>query len=354
VSMGIRGPTIEAVRGAIKDIYHVVGVESANLRESRFQYAKDELKFNQRAVEYLLAGNVKNQGTPLALSPATLERVVSTFRFQPPPVVHHFLYVAGPNDKEKFDAIAPLLNMFKDKGFQAILFTTLERTLEMEKRAAMTKNIFPNVVPIFAHREQAKEVRMSNFDAFKQGAVTESGVKNRLVITSDDFAKYAYKVGIPYVNFVIQFCLRTKEFYTLQAMCAGRHNTPGISLTFATISDTDAVKDLEKSVTLHHLGTDPKFDANKELFAECVRKLVFDTVANPLTQSTDFPPDNWRASLEEEKKKEAERNHVRVEPPKRKPKGKRGDRKEKAAVAVAATAVAVAATAGATAAAPAV
>jgi hypothetical protein len=117
--------------------------------------------------------------------------------------------------------------------------------------------------------------------------------------------------------------VRPKEFYALQSQCCGRRGQAGISLTFATTSEIEAIKDLEKDVELHHLG-DGK-DANTALFNKCVSELVYDTEAAPLTQPTDYPPSTWKEDLDKEKSA----GHVRQEPPKRKPKGKK-EKKERA------------------------
>lgn len=287
----------EGVQRAKAEIEKYVGITNAKNKEARFQYANHELDRNQAACRALALANVHNKGTPYELSEETLKRVIETFRFNKPPKISQFWSLSGIADKEKFETVAKVVKSFK--GIQCVLFAEANRVVEMQKRANFTASAF-GVTPQFLHREMAKEERMKALEAFKKGEVNDKGVVQRLLVTNNDYAKFARKVVIPYVNLVVHFAMpRTKEIYFLQTMCTGRHGLPGISWMFVLHGDSQQEREWEQSLPLQ------QFDEKE--FEAAVSTLTYDTVAAPLTTEEADPPANWREQLAEEEKEKKEK-----------------------------------------------
>lgn len=295
-SFDLKG-TPEGVKKAKAEIEQFVGITSAKNREARFQYANHELERNRLSVEYLAAANVKHQGTPLELSPTVLQRVARTFRFQHEPKVTQFWTLStNGTDKDKFETLMPLVKQFK--GIQCIIFAEPKRVEEMAKRSKQTAEALGVKNPQFVHRNLSKEERMKALEAFKQGELNEFGVRQRVLVTSNDYAKYARKVLIPHVNLVLHFSMpKTKEIYLHQTNCTGRNNHEGISLLFITHHDATLQKEWSSALELREL--------TGRLFEEAVRKVAYDTETEPLTSGKADPDPNWREQWEREKAEKA-------------------------------------------------
>ena len=275
----IRGSK-EGVKKAKQEIEHFVGIASANNREARFHYANHELERNLIAVKYAVAANQRSAGTALELSEASLKALIGTFRFLAPPKLTHFFVIGQPTDKDKFEIVTNLVKALK--GVQTIVFTDANRVEEMAKRAKNTSEAFGVRQPNFVHRKLPKEERLRALEAFKSGEANAAGVKQRVLVTNDDYAKYARKVTIPYVNLVVHFALpRSKEIYLHQAMCAGRGGRPGISVMFLTHHDAPSQKEWSNSIPLQQLSLKD--------FESAAAELVYDTVAQPLTDANADP-----------------------------------------------------------------
>jgi len=291
-SFELRG-TPEGVKKAKIEIEQFVGITSAKQREARFQYANHELERNCLSVEYLCAANVKNQGGPFELSTSVLQRVARTFRFQHEPKVTQFWTLSSNGtDKDKFESLVPLVKQMK--GVQAIIFAEPNRVEEMQKRSKQTAEALGVKNPQFVHRKMTKEERMAALEAFKKGEANEQGVLQRVLVTNNDYAKYARKVLIPYVQLVLHFSMpKTKELYLHQTNCTGRGNHEGISILFITHHDATTQKEWSSALDLKEL--------TGRGFEEALRKVEYDTKENPLTSEKADPEPNWREAWEKEK-----------------------------------------------------
>ena len=262
-------------------------------QKARFEFANNELQFNLRSVSLLAAANIRNQEAPgLALSESVLQRVIGTFRFEEKQQIHHFWSFSSISDKEKLEEVGKIVGQMK--GVQAILFTESNRVVDMSKNPGRTARAFHGVKPHFMTREMDKKERMEALEAFKNGEPNEHGVRQRLLVTTVDYAKFARKTLIPFVNLVIHFSMpKTKEIYLVQSLCAGRKNTHGASLIFVTAHDNPTFKEWEQSMKFEDLK-------EEQAFARIVPSFVYDTVSNPLTTAEADPPANWRELLQKE------------------------------------------------------
>ncbi len=319
VTFAVRGAK-ENVQAALKAIEHVIGVEGQQRREARYKYASHELDYNLKSIDYLVAGNHKNRGTPLELSPASLLAVAQTFRFIEPQKIRHFVVYAGATDREKNEKLLPLIKSFK--AIQAMLFVPHNRVEEMEKRASATKAVFRDVAPTFVHREHGKEERMKQFEEFKTGqGATEEGLYQRLLVTTNDFAKLARKVNIPFANLIVHFNAADKETYAHQMNCTGRRGKTGISLLVASVEfSKELIEGLKKD---HELTILDGSAASLNAWNQAVAEVGYDSAKSPLTEKDDYPGENWRDELTKQKEKEAAEGKVKQAPPKPKPKAKK-------------------------------
>jgi len=326
VTFAVRGQK-ENVQNAIKAIEHVIGIEGQQRREARYKYASQELEYNLRSIDYLVAGNLKNRGTPLELSPASLLSIAQTFRFTEPPKIKHFVVYAGVTDREKNEKLAPLLKGFK--AIQGMLFVAHNRVEEMEKRASATKAAFRDVAPTFVHREYNKEDRMKQFEEFKKGTgVTDDGLVQRLLVTTNDFAKLARKVPIPFANLVVHFNATDKETYAHQMNCTGRRGKTGISLLVASIEfSKELIEGLKKDNEIVILDGS---QASTSAWNQAVSEVGYDATNAPLTEKEDYPGENWQEDLKKQKEKEAAEGKVKQAPPKPKPKQKKQNKQQNA------------------------
>ena len=285
--------TPENVARAKAEILKAVGVKNQEDQKARFEFANNELQFNLRSVSLLAAANIRNQEAPgLALSESVLQRVIGTFRFEEKQQIHHFWSFSSISDKEKLEEVGKIVGQMK--GVQAILFTESNRVVDMSKNPGRTARAFHGVKPHFMTREMDKKERMEALEAFKNGEPNEHGVRQRLLVTTVDYAKFARKTLIPFVNLVIHFSMpKTKEIYLVQSLCAGRKNTHGASLIFVTAHDNPTFKEWEQSMKFEDLK-------EEQAFARIVPSFVYDTVSNPLTTAEADPPANWRELLQKE------------------------------------------------------
>jgi len=241
---------------------------------------------NVATVNLLTAANLRNKGSQFELPEDVLKKVVETFRFQEPPKIKHLWALSNHTDKDKYEIVVNIVKHLQ--GTQAIVFTDIDRVKEMAKRASQAAAAFNVTTPQFVYRDLPKEERMKALEAFKQGEVNSAGIRTRLLITTDDYAKYARKVLVPYVNFVVHFNFpKTKEIYLVRAMCTGRQNQSGISLLLVGHHDATTQKEWSQALPLEELRSSTPIEP-------IVRGIVYDTVSNSLTPPNADPDPNWR------------------------------------------------------------
>lgn len=293
--MKLYGDSRESVQKAKDMVLIAVGVRKEEEKRNRFQYTVNELDANTHAVRLLAACNTKNAGTTRHLSDVILRSVISSFRFVKPQQVRHFYKNTGNSDKDKLEVVSKIVSQLK--GVQAILFCEHKRVEEMCKGAQRIARYFNGVEPKFVYRSLTKEARMEALEEFKQGVENENGVKQRLLVTNEDYAKLARKTVIPYVNLVINFALpRSEEFYVLQSLVAGRQGTVGASFLCVSSFDEVAFRDLSKNIEFQEFTTE-------ESFRSTAMELSYDTHAEPLTPENAEPLPDWREHLNDKKPK---------------------------------------------------
>lgn len=294
-TLKLYGNSKDSVLRARDMVLNAVGVRKEEEQKSRFQYAVNELDANVKAAKLLVACNIKNKGTNRFLSENALKLIISSLRFPQPQQVRHFFFKTSNNDKEKLETISKILTQLK--GVQAILFAEAKRVEDMSKGSYRISRYFNGLEPHFVYRSLSKEDRMEALEKFKAGVENENGVKQRLLVTTEDYAKLARKTAIPYVNLVINFSVpRTEEFYALQSQVVGRHGTTGASFLCVSEYDETPFRELEKNIHFDNF-------TDEESFHSTALEMSYDTHAQPLTPEDAEPQANWREHLNDKRPK---------------------------------------------------
>lgn len=295
------GPSEEAVRLAKADIYQIVGINSQDRERLRFNYAVNQLKYNQETVTAAVVANIRNKGTPLHLSDAVMQRLASSFVFEKPHEVTRFTTIIASSDKEKIDILQKCAA--KLKAPQVIIFAEPDRVKEMEKNNRVLRAF--GVHAVYIHREVEKSERMKRLEEFKKGSPNPNPAEGdkmaRVLVTTQDYAKLARKTEIPYVNFIVHFTMpKGKEAYLLQTNCTGRNGHKGVDLIFCQPFDLEAQRDLHKDFNFT--------DFQEEAFGKVAAELDYDSFSNSITPANAEPPENWKELIEKERlEKEAKK-----------------------------------------------
>lgn len=281
-SFHIYGKSAESVEAAKNEIAAAVGFLNEDKKKERFLCVVNELDRNTHAARLLCVCNKLNEGTPRHLSEKILRNVISTFRFLPRQKIKHYYINTGAADKDKLDRVSKLVAQLK--GVQAIIFCEATRVRDMNKGAYRISRCMNNVAPVFVHPAMPKEERMRELEKFKNGTPNENGIRQRLLVTTVDYAKLAQKFEIPFVNFVIHFALpKSQEFYALQSNVVGRNGTVGASiLCVCSSKSSEHLTDLQKEIDFDGLDSD-------ESFSSTALELTYDTEAAPLTSEDAYP-----------------------------------------------------------------
>ncbi|KEG10540.1 hypothetical protein DQ04_03601050 [Trypanosoma grayi] len=288
----VYGPDAQSVQQSKQMILAYVGVKREEEQKNRLMYAINELGSNQRAAKLVAACNIKNEGTVRELSEASLRNIVSFFRFEKQQDIRHFWVNTG-NERNKLETIATIVAQLR--GVQAIMFCDQKRVIEMSKVASKITRYFNGITPLFIHRSLPKEERMKLLQEFKDGEENENGIRERLLVTNEDYAKLARKTLVPYVNLIINYSVpRTEEYYLLQSLVAGRSDTVGVSILCVSPYEQSVFHELQQNIPFQALE-----DENS--FRDTAVQLVYDTVSNPLTTDDADPPKDWREKMNQPK-----------------------------------------------------
>ncbi|CBH17098.1 zinc finger protein family member, putative [Trypanosoma equiperdum] len=284
----IYGADQQSVQESKKMILACIGVTREEEQKNRVQYTMNELSSNQRAAKFLAACNMKNEGTVRELSEASLRNIISFFRFEKQQDIRHF-WVNTNSEHSKLDIIANIVAQLQ--GVQAIMFCDQKRVVDMSKVASKITRYFNGVSPLFLHRAIPKEERMKMLQTFKDGKPNENGIRERLLVTNEDYAKLARKTIVPYVNLVINYSVpRSEEYYLLQSLVAGRSDTVGVSIVCVFPHEQSLFQELQRNIPFEELEEEGNFK-------DAAVKLVYDTVDEPLTGEDADPPSNWHEQL---------------------------------------------------------
>eukprot|EP01060_Flectonema_neradi_P017541 TRINITY_DN24407_c0_g1_i1.p1 TRINITY_DN24407_c0_g1~~TRINITY_DN24407_c0_g1_i1.p1 ORF type:complete len:525 (+),score=140.11 TRINITY_DN24407_c0_g1_i1:102-1676(+) len=271
------------VEQAKAEIEKLVGIERRNKSEMRFQEALLGRTKTITSLLYALNERRSAQSLDTALASETIPEHVSKYLFcNPYGHIRQFVIKVPERSRSKVDIMGKMLH--KVSTCQTLVFCSNAEHI----RDILVKRIKPEQLsglqPQFVHPGLPKEERARVLEEFGKGTGpldkvtyvkrktddekdkekdrrnledeyivehTEEGGyatdKNRFLISTDDYARYARKNPIPYVNLVFCYdCPKTKESYLHRIACCGRGGKAGVAITLIHDSDQDTIRQLQK------------------------------------------------------------------------------------------------------------
>ena len=301
--------TKEAIRGAKAEIEHIAGVEKEREAQNRLEYLLHEPERNLRAMEYLALANIRHQGTELELSESLLKRIASYLRYKKLfQQLQEYYIVLPPYDSKRINLLDKLLAHMEGK-VQGIVFchsSKIKVVVDIGRRSAgvpFMGGLSPVVLspPVGQNDTVVQKVeRMEALEQFKNGVFSErpSGdCLQRLLVTTDDYARYARKVDVPYVNLIFHYTFpRTKEAYLLRCQLLGRGEaTKGFSFMFVTEEELSMVKELQELTSLKEM----KEESLNLLLPRVAEELQCETKEEKIVSYDHVEPcgSNWREEI---------------------------------------------------------
>ena len=235
----------------------------------------------------------------------------------------YFMEVHGRHHRQRIEQLDTILTQM-DGNVQAIIFCspdkikvleTAQHTSQCSKSMILLK-MFGGVTPVTLKPPggESKLERMEALEKFKKGVVVETpkgNVIQRLLITTDDYARYARKNEVPFVNLVIHYSFpKTKEAYLFRKMLLGRGGQRGCSVLYAAAQDATLLRQFDHEI----LGEDvyDLYELNASMLPlsmPCIEQgQQPETVENPVTKYDLVEPrqTNWREEIiQKDKEKEA-------------------------------------------------
>eukprot|EP00759_Apiculatamorpha_spiralis_P048350 PhF_6_TR43600/c0_g1_i1/m.66963 len=302
----------EAVELAKKDIEKIVGITKARQEEARFQYMLKECERNARYMEMLAMANMRLRGTSEELSEDILKQISSCFKFEKRVNnVQQYVIEIDGYDKTRIDIVDTILGKMEN-NIQSVVFCSAEKVVKVVEKSQRKKPFGgANVVYLkppggSVDTTKAKIDRMAALEDFKNGTTIEvaqeGGPRNvvqRLLVATDDYARYSRKNEVPFVNLVIHYNFpKTHEAYLIRNNLLGRAgNQRGVSILLAAAQDLDEVKKLQSCTQIHSINL-KELNDRLDVISKSLQDAV-DTKERPLTKYSECEPRNstWREEL---------------------------------------------------------
>jgi superfamily II DNA/RNA helicase len=307
------------VEGAKRDIEKLVGIKKQRDEESRFQYLLKECERNVRCVEIMAMANIRRRGTSEELPEDVLKKIASCWRYEKrvANVQQYFMVVDG-FDRTRIEQLDTILSQMEG-NVQAIVFCSadkISKVMEKAQHKSQTVKPFGGVIPVCLKPPggaidslESKLERTEALEKFKKGVVVETAKGNvvqRLLITTDDYARYARKNEVPFVNLVIHYNFpKTKEAYLFRMMLLGRGgNQRGCSVLYAAAQDVGPLKEIQDVTTMMEIKS-TELMTRMSVIAQGLQP---ETKEAPFTKYDDVEPRtaNWREEIiQKDKEREA-------------------------------------------------
>eukprot|EP00756_Hemistasia_phaeocysticola_P026863 Hpha_TRINITY_DN16087_c4_g2::TRINITY_DN16087_c4_g2_i1::g.118594::m.118594/K13025/EIF4A3, FAL1; ATP-dependent RNA helicase len=272
------------VEKAKEAIEKIVGITKQNKTNQNFQ---DMLLGQTKVVTALLYALNERRvkaGLPIALTSETIPEHVSQFLFcNPYAHIRQFYMHTAESARKKFDIIGKIMHALPT--VQCLIFCSNAQHMQDVLMKRVTKEQLFGIPPKFMHpcKTMSKEQREATMKEFEKGCgpldrlklgkpertegedappqkdhhVVETipggfkTNKNRMLIVTDDYARYARKHSTPFVGFVINYDLpKTKEGYLHRIACTGRmvggKATRGMAITLVSESDSTRIEELRR------------------------------------------------------------------------------------------------------------
>ncbi|KAJ9441062.1 ATP-dependent RNA helicase FAL1, partial [Diplonema papillatum] len=211
---------------------------------------------------------------------------------------------------------------------QAITFVSQSEHIEKILAEKVQKEQLSGLEPMYLYPSLTKQQREDTFAKFRKGAGPLDKVKyveekneekkgkniyrpeetipggfqtayNRLLITSDDYARYARKNPIPYASLVLCYdCPSTKEGYLHRIACCGRGGKRGVAISLIGAGDKQFLEDLQ------HFGLE--IEELPENFSEAIEIAETDDLFGPTEKPLEMSEPNAKARKSKKKSEDGE------------------------------------------------
>uniref|UniRef100_A0A7S4NKC0 Uncharacterized protein n=1 Tax=Paramoeba aestuarina TaxID=180227 RepID=A0A7S4NKC0_9EUKA len=263
VSFQIYGSSLEKCQSTKEAIEKLVGITRQKEEDARFHYHMNEANMNTQAMLYIMRKEDQ-------LGDDSLRSIASYLNFEKRQEAEHFIYFCK-NDKVKKGMLDMLIDQFGGV-IQMIIYCTGKQAPLLHEHLVKSKTL-NQVKPILlipATKEDRKEfdadaLKQRREDAlkdFKAGIPSsrinhsEDGketVLQRLLIATDDYARYARTREIPYVNLIIHYSPpKQREWSLFRSETLARGGKAkaivGYELTLFSESESSIIEELKDFV----------------------------------------------------------------------------------------------------------
>ena len=301
VPFTIFGATMDHCLATKEAIEKLVGISRQKEEDARFQYYSNEVHMNIRAMQYIMQKNLQ-LGEDERLADNDMQSISSFLNFEKQAGVEHYTYLCK-NDKSKKATLDLLIDQFAGK-IQMIVYCNVKQAPliyeHLIKRKEMNNSIEP-ILLIPATKEDRKEMspevlkekRSSALQQFKDGVAhskvhinnEQETVAQRILIATDDYARYARTREIPHVNLIVHYSPpRQREWFLFRSETIARgmknmehHGLVGCQLSLFSESEEHAMGELKQIIDFKKLP----HEEEKEFFQRWYEALTPETKENP-------------------------------------------------------------------------
>ncbi|KNH08378.1 hypothetical protein XU18_1091 [Perkinsela sp. CCAP 1560/4] len=306
----IYGSSLEDCIATKEAIKKHVGIGKYKDEEARLHYKINEIEINIRAMLYIMHKNLHKEPSE-QMRDSTLRGIASYLNFDKHQGTEHFTYLCK-NDKMKKWIIDMLIKQFADR-IQMIIYCTSNQA-PILKEHLMKRNTSKEAQPVLLipatkediQQESAEVWKQRRHDAlkgFKNGAVSSvpyesNGIKEtvvqRLLVATDDYARYARAREIPHVNLIIHYSPPRQREWSLfrsatlarGARSMGFEETVGYELSLYTEQEGAMQEELKKLATFKKLPHEEEC----EYFQRWDQTLKPETNENPYVNYKNVEP----------------------------------------------------------------
>ena len=315
ISFSLYG-ALESLEAAKEEVQHLVGITKEKEAQNRLDYLLHQSQRNVHTMEILGVANVRHQGTERELPEPILRQIASKFSYRSPELhVKEYFIVVDAMDNKRIQLLDVILSYMENR-VQSVVFCAAEKIDTVTALSERTAGIAPfggfttptSLKPPSGQSDgvESKIHRMTQLEKFKLGVDTASPVggqgsagvvAQRLLVTTDDYARYARTHTVPYVNLVLHYNFpANKEAYLLRRRLLGRGlETRGCSILFVYEREQYKIKQLQGCATLEEL----KLENLPEQMMNIAEALSVETKESPYVQYSQVEPMgmNWKEDI---------------------------------------------------------
>ena len=307
----IFGASRESCLATKEAVEKLVGIARQKEEDARFHYYSNEVSMNIRGMQYIMHRNIQLSEKE-RLTQDVMKEVSSYLSFEKQVGIEHFTYLCK-NDKFKKQVLDLLIDQFSGKT-QLIIYCSVKQAPLIYDHLLQRKQISNNIEPVLlvpATKEDRKEIsseelkkkRNSALKLFKNGAASskvhtadgsQETVSQRILIATDDYARYARTREIPYVNLIVHYSPpKQREWFLFRSETIARGakleesgSQVGYQLSLFSENEEHALSDLKQIIQFKKLP----HEEEKEYFQKWFESLRPETNENPMVDYSKVEP----------------------------------------------------------------